>query len=91
MTVIDGLVVLALTDFDAECWRRENPDLADEAHIIVANGRGWRALGGIYPTTLVLACDAARDGSIGGTRMPAILKFWLIGSELRMPEYLRAA
>lgn len=91
------LVVLALDEIDAAMWRADNPELADAAHIICANGRGWDALRGlgqrmtVRPTTLILGEGAADAASIGGTEPPRAIRLSLQIAEHRRPAYLKGA
>lgn len=87
----DRLVVLALHERDAKEWKREHPELAADARVVLANGRGWDALRGIVPTALALGEMAGADASIAGSEPPRHVRLALEVAEGRMPHVLKVA
>lgn len=85
-----GLVALVLDDLDAEQFRDEHPELADETIIIIAGNQGWAALNGIVPTTVTLGYAAGLTGGIGGTNPPRHVRLALTVAAHRAPAYLQA-
>lgn len=83
-----GLVALVLDDLDAEQFKDEHPELADETTIIIAGNRGWSALNGIVPTTVTLGYAAGLTGHIGGTNPPRHIRLALTMAERHQPAYL---
>lgn len=85
----DRLVVLALHQRDADEWKREHPELADDVRIIIAGDKGWDALRGIVPTALALAPMAACTASIAGYEPPRHIRIALEVAEHRRPHILK--
>lgn len=82
------MVALVLDELDAEQFRDEFPELADETHIIIAGDRGWSALAGIVPTTVALGYAAGLTGHIGGTEPPRHIRLALLVAGHRKPGYI---
>lgn len=85
-----GLVALVLDDIDAEQFKDEFPELADETRIVIAGTQGWAVMHGVIPTTLSLGYAAALHPSIGGTEAPRHVRLALMLSAHRMPTYIAA-
>lgn len=80
------LTVLALHQRDADEWKREHPELADDARIVI--GRDWDALRGIHPTALSLGNAASAMASIAGTETPRRIRLALEVAEHRRAHVL---